>query len=67
MRALIMAVRRHDKINNFAAFKMGPVLASPGKSYQAKRCTCCQWCVEGNDARAGASDDGKRTNNGAVW
>ncbi len=47
--------------------KMGPVLASPGESYQAKRCTHCRWCVEGNGAKVGVLDDGKRTNNGAVW
>jgi hypothetical protein len=46
--------------------KMGTVLATDGKLCQTKTCTCCQWCVEGNGAGAGASDDGKRTNNGAI-
>ncbi len=47
--------------------KMGPVLASPGELHQTKRCTHCQWCVEGNGAWAGALDNGKQTNDGAVW
>ena len=45
---------------------MGPVLTSPGELYQAKRCTCCRWCVKGNGAGVGASDDGKGMNDGAV-
>ncbi len=47
--------------------KMGPVLASPGKTDQTKKCTCCRWCVEGNGAGVGASADEKQTNDGAFW
>jgi hypothetical protein len=39
--------------------KMEPVLATEGKSHQTKAPYHCQWCVEGNGAGAGASDDGK--------
>jgi hypothetical protein len=46
--------------------KMGPVLVTEGELHQTKRYTQCQWCVKGNVAGAGASNDGKPTNNGAV-
>jgi hypothetical protein len=49
MQALIVTVRRHDEINNFASLKMGPVLTSLSKLHQNH----CQWCVEGNGAGAG--------------
>jgi hypothetical protein len=45
---------------------MGPVLASLGELHQTKTHYHCQWCVEGNGAGAGASDDGKQTNRGGV-
>jgi hypothetical protein len=44
---------------------MGPVLATEGKLRQNETCTCCRWCGEGNGAGEGASDDGKRMNDGA--
>ncbi len=46
---------------------MGPVLATEGKSHQTKTHYHCRWCVEGNGAGAGALDDGKWMNGGAVW
>jgi hypothetical protein len=46
--------------------KMGPVLATEGELRQTATHTASRQCVEANGARAGASDDGKGTNNGAV-
>ncbi len=54
------------KLTILRCLKMGPVLATEGKSHQTKRYTHCQWCVEGNGAGVGASNDRKRTNDGAV-
>jgi hypothetical protein len=45
---------------------MGPVLVILGKSHQTEPYTCCQWCVEGNVAGVGASNNGKWKNDGAV-
>jgi hypothetical protein len=46
--------------------KMGPVLATEGEFRQTTTHTASQQCVEANGAGAGASDNGKGTNNGAV-
>jgi hypothetical protein len=54
------------KLTTLFHLKMGQVLATEGKLYQTKRCTCCRWCVKGNGARVGASNNGKRTNGDAV-
>jgi hypothetical protein len=61
-------VTRHqrNKVNNFVALKMGPVLATEGELHHTKTHYHCRWCVKGNDARAGVSNDRKRINNGAV-
>ncbi len=34
---------------------------------QTKTCTCCRQCIQANGARARAFDNGKWTNNGAIW
>jgi hypothetical protein len=46
---------------------MGPVLATEGGLHQTKTHYHYQWCVKGNGAGAGAPDNGKQTNGGAVW
>ncbi len=66
MWASIATVRRHDEINNFALFKIGTGACHRGQMHQTKRYTRCRWCVKGNGAGVGASDDGKRTNDGAI-
>ncbi len=53
------------KINNFTTFKMGPVLTTEGELHQTKTYTCCRWCVEGNGAGAGASNNGRWMNESA--
>ena len=45
---------------------MGLVLATEGGSHQTVTYIPSRQCVEANGAGAGASDDGKGTNNGAV-
>jgi hypothetical protein len=45
---------------------MGLVLATEGELRQTATPTASQQCVEAYGAGAGASDDGKGTNNGAV-
>ncbi len=45
---------------------MGPVLATEGELRQTATYTEGRQCVEANGAGAGASNDGKGTNDGAV-
>jgi hypothetical protein len=45
---------------------MGPVLATEGKLCQTATYTASRQCVEANGAKAGALENGKGTNNGAV-
>jgi hypothetical protein len=66
MRASIVTVRRHNKINNVALFKNETGAHLTGRIATTKTHYHCRWCVEGNGAGAGASDDGKRTNDGAI-
>ncbi len=46
---------------------MGPVLATEGELHQTASHTVSQQCVEANGAGAGASNDGKQTNDGIIW
>ncbi len=46
--------------------EMSPMLVTEGKSRKTTTHTTSQQCVEANGAGAGASDDGKETNDGAV-
>ncbi len=46
--------------------KMGPVLATEGDLRQSATHAASQQCVEVNGAGAGASNDGKQTNDGVI-
>jgi hypothetical protein len=45
---------------------MGPALAKEGEFYQTASRTANRQCVEANGAGAGASNDGKQTNDGVI-
>ena len=45
---------------------MVPVLATYGELDQTEVCACCRWCVKTNGAEAGAFNDGKWSNDGAI-
>ncbi len=45
---------------------MSPMLVTEGELRQTATHTASRQCVEANGAGAGASDDGKGTNDGAV-
>ena len=45
---------------------MGPVLATEGKLDQTETFARCQRCVKANGAGAGAFNDGKWSNDGAI-
>ena len=47
--------------------KMVPVLAIEGKLDQTETFARCQQCVEANGTGAGAFNDGKWSNDGAIW
>jgi hypothetical protein len=48
------------KLTILRHLKVGPVLATEGKSHQTKMYTHCRWFVKGNGAGAGVSDNGKQ-------
>jgi hypothetical protein len=48
------------------ARKMVPVLATEGKLDQTETFARCRQCVEANGAGAGAFNDGKWSNDGAI-
>ncbi len=66
MRVSIVTVIDMTILKILRCLKMGPIFASLGKSHQTKTYYHCQWCEEGNGARAEAYDNGRGTNNGAV-
>ncbi len=61
-----MLGRPSYKCNNFASLKMGPVLATEGELRQTATHTASRQCVEANGAGAGASNNGKQTNNRVI-
>jgi hypothetical protein len=54
------------KLTILCRLKMGLVLATEGGLHQTKTHYPCLWCVKGNGAGVGVSDDEKRMNNGEV-
>jgi hypothetical protein len=68
MMASLVTGHWHYKINNFAAFKKGMGANHRGQiaPNQEVPYSHCRWYVKGNGARAGASNDRKPTNDGAV-
>ena len=46
--------------------KMGPELATEGELHQTASRTASRQCVEAYGAGAGASNDGKQTNDGVI-
>jgi hypothetical protein len=57
---------KFSNVSILSCSKMGPVLATEGKLRQTETCACCRQCVEANDAGAGAFNDRKWTNDGAI-
>jgi hypothetical protein len=49
-----------------SSLKMVPVLATEGKLDQTETFARCRQCVEANGAGAGAFNDGKWSNDGAI-
>jgi len=45
---------------------MVPGLTTDGELHQTEACARCRWCVETNGAGAGAFNDGKWLNDGAI-
>jgi hypothetical protein len=55
-----------SNVSILSCAQMVPVLATEGKLRQTETCARCQQCVEANGAGAGAFNDGKWTNDGAI-
>ncbi len=53
-------------VSILARSKMVPVLATEGELRQSEACARCRWCVETIGAGAGAFNDGKWSNDGAI-
>jgi hypothetical protein len=66
MRALIAMVSQHNKINNFLAFKNGTGARLTGQFAPNQEVHSLPMCVKGNGAGAGALNNGKRVNIGAI-